>query len=321
MRKPLAVVLAIIATLLFLMILGVSGYFLLAARPTLVFFADQSYLDTSLSFGERLDLYHSSIDKGWFLAIEELPMAILGEKTGVKELIGKTISTKKALMAVYSPLITALIASEDSLFTDGMPMDASDTGSVAPLMVGMGLSADQNPYFDIALVSTHPDVGWSDAAQALQSQTKATPLLTAVLYEADDPDSTADALLFAETLKDSHLMEFPQRSEGSRNTQVAATMGKLRDTGVLTVVCPYVASLDAYIGDPRGEGLQWVVDDLYSQVIPSGNLLGTVGDDLVASLEPLFAVAMPSVAHTREPITLPLVRTYRKNGKGFRNWF
>ena len=303
MRKPLAVGLSVLG------VLCIAAGLMLAQRPTMLFIADTRYVASSFSLKERLSLYRTTIRNGWVPAVETIPVESLSDPGAVETFIRNSVNAKASPLVILSPLVTAAVSSDEPLFPSGS----------GPHVVGMGSFAIR-ACFDVALVARNPDEGWISAAMALRQRERDTPLPTALLYAGTDGRAAADAETFADALDSDALVLFPQDSSKGSLRQAQADVKRMKALGVLTVVSPYAGSLAAYVGDPLGEGLQWVVDADYGPAIPSGQLLGTVGDDLAASVVPLFSAAKAKAG--RGPtIILPLARVYREAGKGLRNWF
>jgi hypothetical protein len=165
--------------------------------------------------------------------------------------------------------------------------------------------------FNIALVAEEPDSGWLEAADEIRRKDASTPMPIAVLYTEDDVQASVQAEAFINRVSSGKLVRFGQPSSANTPRQAQAALNRMRDLGVLIVASPFVKSLDLYVLDPLGEGLQWVVDESFRNVIPKNKLLGTIGDDLGASLAPIFDPASRKFGGAGT-IILPRVRVYRE---------
>jgi len=269
-------------------------------RPVVLFILDPIYEELSFPLQRRLELYRTTMRMGWFLKVERVELALLSETEAVQDLIRTLAKESQSPMLLLSPLVTSSVALGKQLYP------AND----GPLVVGMGVDSTKGG-FNIALVTQEPDLGWLDAADKLRTKDASTPLPIAVLYTEDDSLATAQAEAFINRISSGKLERFGQPSSANTARQAQATLQKMLDLGVLIVVSPFVKSLDLYALDPLGQGLQWVVDESYRNVIPKSQLLGTIGDDLGASLAPIFDPAAREFGGAGT-IMLPRVRVYRE---------
>jgi hypothetical protein len=277
-----------------------TGLLVLLRRPVVLFILDPIYEETSFSFHRHLELLKTTIEKGWFLNVERVDLQVLADTGVLHDTILLLDKKKQSPLLLLSPLVTSAVALGGPLYPD-------DDGS---LVVGMGLDAAKGG-FNIGLVTQEPDPGWLDAADSLRTLDNATPMSIAVLYTEDDAQAAEQAEAFINHISSDKIVLLGQPSSANTARQVQVTLNTMLDFGVLIVVSPYVKSLELYVLDPLGAGLQWVVDESYAKVVPSNQLLGTIGDDLSASLEPIFDPAAQKPGRTGT-IILPRVRVYRE---------
>jgi hypothetical protein len=295
--------------LLLTMLLGFV-YLMLSQRPAFLFIMDTTYQEISFPSQSRLDLAITSIQNGWFLHVKTVGLEQLQDVQSLQEVIRKMVIDSEAHLVLFSPLVTAVLSQ------NGPPFEQTER----PVLVGMGPHSTAERVYDIALVAQEPDTGWLEAAQVLRDYVSASPMTIALLASSSDQRAKDDAQAFADEFGNDRMLTFHPDSSLATARQVQVTLTRMRDLGVLTVVSPYVESLAMYVGNPLAEGLQWVVEDLYRNIIPSKNLLGTVGDDLVASMLPIFSVAAQG-PRTLPTLILPRVRVYRERETGLRSWF
>jgi|GEM_PF-2728105 len=290
----------LIITLGLIITIAGTGLTVLFKRPAVLFVVDPIYEDTSFSLQRRLELYRTTIQNGWFLKVERVGLDLLYQAEATQDTIRLAARKTHSPLLLLSPLVTSAVAL-------GGPLYPANDG---PLVVGMGADSAKGG-FNIGLIAQEPDTGWMDAADKLQSKDAATPMPIAVLYTADDSQAASLAKAFIRRISSEKLVEFGLPSSAESARQAQSTLDKLLDLGVLIVACPFIRSLDLYVLNPLGEGLQWVVDESYRMVIPKAQLLGTIGDDLGASLAPVFDPAARKFGGAGT-IILPRVRVYRE---------
>jgi len=295
--------------LLLAILLGVT-YFVLSQRPAFLFVIDQAYRQTSFTIQSQFALSIAAIRNGWFLHVRSVRLEQLRDVESLQEDIRKMVTDTRARLVLFSPLVTAV------LVQNGPPFNQVER----PVLVGMGPFAIKERVYDIALVAQEPDSGWLQAAEKLKSSASATPMAIALLTSSIERRAKTNSQAFLDAYGSDRILLFTPEAPLSTARQVQVSLTRMRDLGVLTVVSPYVESLAMYVGNPLAEGLQWVVDDLYRDIIPSKGLLGTVGDDLVASMQPIFPLALQGPA-SHPTLILPRVRVYREWEKGLRSWF
>lgn len=301
MGKPRKTALWIIIFIVFL-ILVIAGTTVMVVlqRPVVLFIVDPIYEDTSFPLLRRLELYKVSMRNGWFLKVERVGLDLLYDAKTIQDTIKLIAEKTQSPMLLLSPLVTSAVV-------QGGPLYPLDDG---PLVVGMGIDSTKGG-FNIALVADEPDSGWLEAADEIRRKDASTPMPIAVLYTEDDVQASVQAEAFINRVSSGKLVRFGQPSSANTTRQAQAALTRMLDLGVLIVVCPYVKSLDLYVLDPLGEGLQWVVDESFRNVIPKNLLLGTIGDDLGASLAPIFEPASRKFGGAGT-IILPRVRVYRE---------
>lgn len=285
--------------LLIIIIAGI-GLMVVFQRPVVLFIVDPMYENTSFTLQRRLELYQATLRYGWFLKVERVGLDLLSETGALQDMIKLVAEKSKSPMLLLSPLATSAVAL-------GGPLYPLDEG---PLVVGMGTDSTKGG-FNIGLVAQEPDPGWLDAADWLHSKDTETPMPIAVLFTEDDAVAAGQAEAFINRVSSEKLVRFGQPSSANTARQAQAVLNKMLDFGVLIVVCPFVKALDLYVLDPMGAGLQWVVDESFRNVVPKSQLLGTIGDDLGASLAPIFDPAARR-SGGGATIMLPRVRVYRE---------
>ena len=280
--------------------IAATGLMVLFQRPVVLFVVDPIYEDTSFSLQRQMELYWTTIQNGWFLKVERVGLDLLYQAADIQTAIKLAAKQTHSPMLLLSPLVTSAVAL-------GGPLYPANDG---PLVVGMGADSTGGG-FNIGLVAQEPDPGWLDAADKLRSRDTATPMPIAILYTEDDTQATLQAKAFSNRVSSGKLVEFGLPSSADTARQAQSTLDKMLDLGVLIVACPFVKSMDLYVLNPLGEGLQWVVDESYRMVIPKDRLLGTIGDDLGASLAPVFDPAARKFGGAGT-IILPRIRVYRE---------
>ncbi|AEV30826.1 hypothetical protein SpiGrapes_3079 [Sphaerochaeta pleomorpha str. Grapes] len=210
-----------------------------------------------------------------------------------EQTLAKVASHKKTKAMVFSPLLTAL--EKGALPEDGQP-----------LVIGMGMLAQKNSFFDIALLAD-ADAGWSEAAVFLKERQAETHLGSAVLSQQGDERSTLAAKTFAASFSDASLVTVSQGKDEGGPLFAAALLDSLKKEHVMLVATAGADRLDAYFASDNS--LQWVVDVRYKPIVPVRQLFAVVADDLSQSLLPLLPILDQRPEKRDNPLSLPLLRS------------
>ena len=285
-----------LSILLLLAAVSLVGWLFAPTRAQVLLAMDPLYQRSSMSFLRRMDMRYRLAAKRYTLVILKLDLATISDAQTLAATLALSVGSKTELL-VTTPLVS------QGLQEIGM-LPTQEKQELR--IVGMGTAT--SAVFDHKLVRNRPDEGWASAAERVLQALQGNPLPTAVLFEATDSQAVSDADLFLSRFSASGVRMVPVTSQSEM--QARATMEQLDAENVMMVVVPYVRNLDRYVGSPSAEGMRWVVDDAYAELIGDGSLEGTVTDDLFLSVLPLLGNEHPPVSHE-----LPLVRTYRRAGR------
>ena len=281
-------------------------------RPHVLVLSDPWYKQKHLSRLSRFQLQVGFALEGWTLRVETLELPTLSDAGLFKETVAALADTDTRLV-VTTAVVTHQITQRGDL---GVHLRALSPNPQA-LFVGIGAGSAGEPY-DIILVRDRPDYGWVDAASEAVRITTGNPLPTVILYDEHDVQATADAALFGDHFDAPLLERVPVGS--FTDLQIQATMESLASRGAMLIVVPHVKRMDRFSNNSYSGGMRWIVDSLYADLISPEFLEGVVQDDILQSLLPLLGT-QPDDAESIPTVRLPLVRTYRANRTGWRNWF
>lgn len=252
-----------------------------------VFFLDGPYAETQWEQTDRktqwMLLRHGLAAQ--VIVVDPLPLD--------GQALAKIASNRKTKAMVFSPLLTAL--QKEALPEEGMP-----------LAIGMGMFAQENTFFDIALIA-EADAGWSEAALFLKERQEETHLTSAVLSQQGDERSTRAAKTFSAAFADPSLVAVSQGKGEGGPLFAESLLDSLKAEHVMLVATAGAERLDAYFA--ADNSLQWVVDVRYKPIVPDQQLFAVVGDDLSLSLLPLLPALEQRPGKRDAPMSLPLVRT------------
>jgi len=293
--------------------MGVFAMWLYAPnRPHVLVLSDQWYKHEYLSRLSRFQLQVGFALEGWTLRVETLELTILSDDRLMEETLA-ALADANTRMVVTTAVITHQISQKDVLG------DLLRTLYPNPqvLVVGIGAGRAGEPY-DIILERDRPDQGWVEAASEAVRVTTGNPLPTVLLYDELDVQATADAVLFEDHFAVPLLERVPVGT--FTDLQIQATMESLAARGAMLMVVPYVQRMDRFSSNSYSGGMRWIVDSLYADLISPEFLEGVVQDDFLQSLLPLLTTQADGYENL-PAVRLPLVRTYRANRTGWRNWF
>lgn len=312
LRRPLAITLIVLVLLA--VALPVGCLLLENTRPLVLFLQDGTYADSTWP-STRKSLIRTVRKAGYSCVAVAYDNDSIGTPEHLLAATQDLILMYDPDIVLFSPLISSAL--DFSRYTyDQFP----GADSSVPFLCGMGGSVDGHGLFDVVF-SPAPGAGWDSAAQALAANDGATPLMTSLLYKTGDADGEAALTYFQQAFPENKLLVETQ--EDARGTRWAnSILSDLAQYSVMQVATPSVDRLDTFFTEDSG--LSWTVDVRYAHVVPDKALSGIVGDDLGATLAPLFAGNLPSDGSSvirGMALSLELVRSYHPAKTGWRNLF
>lgn len=271
-----------------ILVLAIGGGFLwlfFPLREEVLIISDNRYMENHIPVREQWKLRFSLASMGKNLRMETIGFNTLGNPDNLNKLISETRTSDTSLV-VFSPLITSDIVLHHDIWRQRLSL-LRDEGITS---VGIGVAPEG--LFEFLLTYENPSSGWSEAAKALSLLSKENPLPTVLLYTAGDSTVDANAALFEQQYQERVLEVLPASS--STKAAITATVEKLSDMGALYVVSPYLEDLAQYVSEADDLKLRWIVDALYTQVIPRRNLEGVITDDLKSALVDLLTGGVES---------------------------
>lgn len=220
-------------------------------------------------------------------AAQALALAAMGRRLTVRRLSAAELEDGEALQAALEGCgADALLLSPAVAFhAQRSPYKKSPDGPVAMAIC----QSDPLKQFDVVFQPS-PAAGWDEAAAYLKKRgLKAVVVVTAETRELeglfDDPD----------------LFFLVEEGGGSiRTAEKAARLARLN--GASVVCCPYVPDFRSFLD--QGVRARWIVDDSLAVCLHGKFILGTIEDDISATLRPALKAGL---RHTRTMV-LPLER-------------
>ncbi len=144
------------------------------------------------------------------------------------------------------------------------------------IVLGISSSGDSS-LFDCTLSSNEAS-GWRMAADSISKETGSMSQNVGLVYDVDMVDFSQDII---SCFGPNRVSTFEQEDSG--RLLASRALDEMDQQGIVLVLCPYASNLQYFFTDDSS--LSWVVDYRFADVVPSGNLYGTVLPDFRKALE------------------------------------